>query len=246
MFFIDVLISYLESSVRCVVLMCEKCIWKKNFGIVFSEKIIKQKIDFKWSFIFSINLDYIRILSIQLPSFLVQNCLVHFFIPYLSLFLSNVCTYSTYSHTNLTIPNIIILIAAKASLFVLLKNPRCPLKWSLKGLNLNIYINNSYLKGSVSQLYKLVLKDSPFIQKLSGTNLFPMSRYPYIKKLSKTPATSCVSNPSWFATAHCYQQPLVISNRTLELATSRGSQPLVVCIRLLKLATVHGSQPPVE
>ena len=96
MFFIYVLISYLESSVRCVVLMCEKCIWKKNFGIVFSEKIIKQKIDFKWSFIFSINLDYIRILSIQLPSFLVQNCLVHFFIPYLSLFLSNVCTYIQY------------------------------------------------------------------------------------------------------------------------------------------------------
>ena len=37
-----------------------------------------------------------------------------------------------------------------------------------------------FLKGSASQLNKLVLKDSPNIQKLIGTNLFPRSRHQYI------------------------------------------------------------------
>ena len=118
------------------------------------------------------------------------------------------------------------MIAAKPSLFVLLKNPRCPLKWSLKGLNLNIYINNSYLKGSASQLYKLVFKDSPYIQK---------PRVPILNKV-----LSSIHIP--FKTpCHDLCQPLVVRNRLLELATARGSQLLVVCNWSLEIATARGT-----
>ena len=47
--------------------------------------------------------------------------------------------------------------------------------------------NSGELKGSASQLNKLVVKDSPHIKKLSGTNLFPRSRHQYIYQLSKNP-----------------------------------------------------------
>ena len=99
----------------------------------------------------------------------------------------------------------------------------------------------------------LVLKDSPHIQKLSGTNVFPRSRHQYIFQLSKNPALSCVSNHSLFrnhslqlSTTRCIQlqslfvttrynqQPFVtISNHSL-FATTRCSQPLVAISRFKK------------
>ena len=36
--------------------------------------------------------------------------------------------------------------------------------------------NRFRINGSASQLNKLVLKDSPYVQKLSGTHLYPRSR----------------------------------------------------------------------
>ena len=54
-----------------------------------------------------------------------------------------------------------------------------------------------------SQLYKFVLKNSPYIKKLSGTNLFPRSRHQCIYQFSKTPAPSRVSNHSLFPTTRC-------------------------------------------
>ena len=60
---------------------------------------------------------------------------------------------------------------------------------------------NKYLpKESASQFNKSILKDNPYIHKLSGTYLFPRSRYQYIYQLTKNHATSCFSNHSWFAT----------------------------------------------
>ena len=55
-------------------------------------------------------------------------------------------------------------------------------------------------KGSASQLKQVGLKNSPHIQKLSGTDLFPKCRHQYIYQLSKNPCTSCFSNHSWFPT----------------------------------------------
>ena len=63
------------------------------------------------------------------------------------------------------------------------------------------------LKGAASQLNKLVLKDSPHIYKLSGTNLFPKSRHQYIYQLLKNRAPSRVSNHSLpIATSGCEQR----------------------------------------
>ena len=59
-------------------------------------------------------------------------------------------------------------------------------------------------KGSASQLNKLVLKDSHHIKKLSGSNLFPRSRYQYI-----------------------YQQRVVANNEWLLIATSGCEQRVV-------------------
>ena len=63
---------------------------------------------------------------------------------------------------------------------------------------------NKYLpKESASQFNKSILKDNPYIHKLSGTYLFPRSRYQYIYQLTKA-------------------MPRAVS------ATTHGSQPLVV------------------
>ena len=58
-------------------------------------------------------------------------------------------------------------------------------------------------KGSASKLNKLVWKDSPHIQKPSGTNLFPRSRHRYIYQLSKNPCPKRASNHSLFVTTRC-------------------------------------------
>ena len=86
-----------------------------------------------------------------------------------------------------------------------------------KGLLYDKYFQ--LLKGSASQLYKLVLKDSPYIQKHSGTNLLPglvINTYTNVQK----------------------NLPRAVS------ATTRGSQPLVVISKgSLELATAYGSHP---
>ena len=79
-------------------------------------------------------------------------------------------------------------------------------------------------KGSASQLNKFVLKDSPHIQKLSGTYLFPRSRHQNIYKLSKNPAPSRVRNHWLFATSRCSQPLVAISNHSLLIATSGCEQ----------------------
>ena len=53
--------------------------------------------------------------------------------------------------------------------------------------NFQIFKKKKHLKRFVSQLFKLVLKDSPYIQKLSGTNLFPIF---YIIDTYQSPVTS--------------------------------------------------------
>ena len=63
--------------------------------------------------------------------------------------------------------------------------------------------NRFRINGSASQLNKLVLKDSPYVQKLSGTHLYPRSRInTYIN----------------------FPKPLPRA----DAATTRGSQPLVL------------------
>ena len=64
------------------------------------------------------------------------------------------------------------------------------------------------LKGPASQLCKLILEDSPYIQKHSGTNFFPRSCHHYISQLSKK-------------TCHeLWQQTLVVCNHLLQLTTT--------------------------
>ena len=79
-------------------------------------------------------------------------------------------------------------------MFFILENLRGERIFVVRSVGVNI-------KGSASQLNKLVLKDSPHIKKLSGTNLFPRSCYQYIYQLSKNPALAVSAT-----TSGCEQQ----------------------------------------
>ena len=84
------------------------------------------------------------------------------------------------------------------------------------------------LNDSASELYKLVLKDCPYIQKLSCTNLFPKSCYQYISTFKKPCHELC-------------QQPLKVRKPLVVLVTTHGNQQPLMVRNHLWFATTCGS-----